>query len=52
LGWGGGQLPYLLPGVTVEDASATPQVLNATVIALVIAAVIVASALCLLHKST
>lgn len=44
-GWGVGQFPYVLPGVTLSDAAATPAVLTATVIAVAVAGVIVLPAL-------
>jgi cytochrome d ubiquinol oxidase subunit II len=50
-GWGVGQFLYLLRGVTFEQASVIPQGAQRAVIALVVAAVMVASALWWLYAT-
>jgi cytochrome bd ubiquinol oxidase subunit II len=48
-GWAAAQWPYLLPGVTVADAAATPAVLTATLWSLAVGAVLLVPSLVALY---
>lgn len=50
-GWGLGQYPYLLPGVTLDDAAATDAVLAATLSALAVGAVLLLPSLWWLYAT-
>lgn len=51
-GWGIGQLPELLPGVTLREAAPTEVVLQATSIALGVGAVLLVPSLWLLYATS
>ncbi|RCW46304.1 cytochrome bd-I ubiquinol oxidase subunit 2 apoprotein [Halopolyspora algeriensis] len=50
-GWGVGQYPYLLPGVTLEEAAATEAVLGATLVSLAVGAVLLIPSLWWLYAT-
>lgn len=49
-GWGAGQYPFLLPGVTVGAAAATPSVLAATLISMGVGALLLVPSLWWLYR--
>jgi cytochrome d ubiquinol oxidase subunit II len=49
-GWGAGQYPFLLPGVTLEEAAATDSVLAASLAALGVGALLLLPSLWLLYR--